>query len=59
MQGYWCQFAKTGNPNAGNPNTEGLPHWPVFEDGRPTMLQLVPEPECIGIPRHAQLSLLI
>jgi para-nitrobenzyl esterase len=25
MEGYWTNFAKTGNPNGGN-----LPHWPRF-----------------------------
>lgn len=53
MQAYWCRFAQTGNPNG-----EGLPHWPRFEDGRPTMLELKPEPEPIDIPRHAELSFL-
>lgn len=50
MQAYWSQFAKTGNPNG-----EGLPHWPLFEDGRPTLLELKPEPELVDVPRRAQL----
>ena len=35
MQQYWVNFAKTG----GNPNGEGLPLWPVFEEGKPTVMQ--------------------
>jgi para-nitrobenzyl esterase len=50
MQAYWSQFAKTGNPNG-----EGLPHWPLFEDGRRTLLELKPEPELVDVPRRAQL----
>lgn len=34
MQQYWVNFAKTG----GNPNGEGLPKWPVFEDGKSTVM---------------------
>jgi para-nitrobenzyl esterase len=50
MQGWWSRFAKTGNPNG-----EGLPHWPLFEEGRPTVLALKPEPELVDVPRRAQL----
>ena len=35
MQQYWVNFAKTG----GNPNGDGLPLWPVFEEGKPTVMQ--------------------
>ena len=27
MMGYWVQFATTGNPNC-----DGLPHWPAFSE---------------------------
>ncbi|MGJ7509067.1 carboxylesterase/lipase family protein [Variovorax sp. GT1P44] len=51
MQAYWCQFAKTGNPNV-----DGLPHWPTFDDTRPTMLEIKPEPELVDVPRRAHLA---
>ena len=35
MQQYWVNFAKTG----GNPNGKDLPYWPVFEEGKPTVMQ--------------------
>jgi len=53
MQGYWLQFAKSGNPNA-----DGLPQWPAFDEGHPVLLALKPRPEPIGVPRLAQLSFL-
>lgn len=53
MQAQWCRFAKTGDPNG-----PGLPHWPLFEDGRPTLLELQPEPRLIDVPRREQLALL-
>lgn len=53
MQAYWCQFARNGNPDS-----EGLPHWPRFEDGRRTLLQLAAEPALIDVPRHDHLTFL-
>jgi para-nitrobenzyl esterase len=35
MQAYWTSFAKTGDPN-----TEGFPAWPRFENGRRDYLRL-------------------
>ena len=35
MQQYWVNFAKTGNPNG-----EGLPTWPRFNDDRTKVLEL-------------------
>ena len=34
MQQYWVNFAKTGNPNG-----EGLPYWPVYDEKEPTVMQ--------------------
>jgi para-nitrobenzyl esterase len=53
MQGLWLQFAKTGDPNG-----PGLPYWPGFEDGSPTVLQLVPDPVLVDVPRADYLSFL-
>ena len=37
MGNYWCNFAKTGNPNG-----PGLPEWPVYNaDGRYEVMHLV------------------
>lgn len=35
MLGYWTRFAATGNPNG-----DGLPHWPVFTDNTPLTLEI-------------------
>jgi para-nitrobenzyl esterase len=51
MQAIWSRFAKTGNPNA-----EGLPQWPLFQDGGRTILQLQSEPTLVDLPRAAHLS---
>jgi para-nitrobenzyl esterase len=53
MQGYWCNFARAGDPNGA-----GLPAWPRFEDGQPTLLRLAPEPAPIDVPRLAHLRFL-
>jgi para-nitrobenzyl esterase len=53
MQGLWLQFAKTGNPNG-----QGLPEWPSFEDGAPTVLRLARDPALVELPRRDHLSFL-
>jgi para-nitrobenzyl esterase len=35
MSGQWLQFARTGNPNG-----SGLPHWPQYRPGEPTILHI-------------------
>jgi para-nitrobenzyl esterase len=63
MQGWWANFAKTGNPN-GKGDNQGLPHWPRFEPSEagqstePTVLEITAEPAPIDIPRKAHLSFL-
>lgn len=46
MIDYWTNFAKTGDPNG-----PGLPHWPVFQDGKPTVMHLKDTPRPIPVPR--------
>ena len=35
MMGYWVNFATRGDPNGA-----GLPAWPAYAHGRPSMLRL-------------------
>ena len=50
MQQYWVNFAKTLNPNG-----PGLPEWPVYEEGKKTVMQfnngatLIETPNMVGI----------
>ncbi|MDM0013875.1 carboxylesterase family protein [Variovorax sp. J22P168] len=53
MQAYWCRFATTGDPNG-----PGLPEWPRFEEGSASLLELVPAPHVVDVPRRAQLQFL-
>jgi para-nitrobenzyl esterase len=52
MQGYWTRFARTGSPNGAD-----LPHWPLFREGHPTVMQLQPKPVPVDVPPHAPFSL--
>jgi len=52
MATYWTNFAKFGDPNG-----EGVPEWPVFEDGKPTVLHFkgsMPHPG--PLPNREQLE---
>jgi para-nitrobenzyl esterase len=51
MQARWLAFAKTGEPNA-----EGLPHWPVFDGPRPTVLRLAQYSALIDVPRRRHIE---
>ncbi|MBR4729589.1 MAG: carboxylesterase family protein, partial [Prevotella sp.] len=53
MQQYWVNFAKTMNPDG-----EGLPHWPVFEDGKPTVMQFNNGTTLIEVPNKERIRLI-
>ena len=53
MQQYWVNFAKTMNPN-GN----GLPNWPEFEDGKPTVMQFQNGASLIETPNMERIKLI-
>ena len=54
MQQYWVNFAKTG----GNPNGEGLPLWPVYEEGKPTVMQFNNGASLIPTPNIERIKLI-
>ena len=53
LQSYWVNFAKTGDPNG-----VGLPNWPAFVPGKPTVLKLGEETRPIAVPAAERLKLL-
>jgi para-nitrobenzyl esterase len=51
MSEYWVSFATSGDPN-GPPNGGRLPHWPRYERGTDSLLELGPEIEArAGVKR--------
>ena len=54
MQQYWVNFAKTG----GNPNGEGLPLWPVFEEDKKTVMQFNNGASLISLPNRERINLI-
>ena len=54
MQQYWVNFAKTG----GNPNGNGLPNWPLFDEQKPTVMQFNNGASLIDIPNKEKISLI-
>ncbi len=50
---YWVQFAKTGNPNV-----EGLPKWPRYENKSARYLELGDEIKTGSAYRHEALQIL-
>ena len=54
MQKYWVNFAKTG----GNPNGEGLPVWPEFEEGKATVMQFNNGAVLIETPNQKRILLI-
>jgi para-nitrobenzyl esterase len=53
LHAYWVNFAKTGNPNG-----PGLPEWPQFAPGNPTVLALGAETRPIALPNARRLAVL-
>lgn len=53
MQQYWVNFAKTMNPNG-----EGLPQWPVFEEDKATVMQFNNGASLIKTPNQERIKLI-
>lgn len=53
MSSYWVNFARTGDPNG-----EGLPIWPAFNDENPEVIELGDEVQAIPLPFQEQLQFL-
>jgi len=51
MQGYWTNFARTGNPNGGN-----LPSWPRYEGAAPQTLVIEDTSHAVPDFRKVQLD---
>jgi para-nitrobenzyl esterase len=53
MSTYWTNFAKAGDPNG-----KMLPEWPVYTEGKPTVMYLKTDPYSGPVPRVEELKLL-
>jgi para-nitrobenzyl esterase len=53
LQSYWVNFAKSGDPNG-----PGLPHWPEFQPGKATVMQLGSETKPVSLPVEWRLKVL-
>lgn len=53
LQGYWINFAKTGDPNG-----PGLPRWPKFQPGKITVMELGKDNKPIALPLEWRLKTL-
>jgi len=53
MSKYWTNFAKTGDPNG-----EGLPKWPLFEENKASVLNLNDNIKTIEVPNSDKLQLM-
>lgn len=53
MSSYWVNFAKTGNPNG-----EGLPEWPSYDNSDPKIMILGDKVEAKPLPNRQHLEFL-
>jgi len=53
LQGYWVNFAKTGDPNG-----PGLPRWPKFQPDKVTVMALGKDNKAIAVPVEWRLKAL-
>lgn len=53
MSSYWVNFARTGDPNG-----EGLPVWPAFNNENPEVIELGDEVQATPLPFKEQLQFL-
>jgi para-nitrobenzyl esterase len=53
MATYWTNFATTGDPNG-----KGLPSWPGYKDGKPTVMYLNASPGTGPLPQLEQLKVI-
>ncbi|HTV13102.1 MAG TPA: carboxylesterase family protein [Acidobacteriaceae bacterium] len=54
MQGYWTNFAKTGNPNG-----SGLPAWPAFAGAAPPLMHFTAAGTSLAAPLQARKACLL
>lgn len=53
MSSYWTNFAKTGDPNG-----EGLPHWPTYAPNKYEVMHLRADPHVAPDDHRAQCEFL-
>jgi para-nitrobenzyl esterase len=53
MSSYWTNFAKTGDPNA-----EGLPEWPAFDEGKAMVMMFDEKSSAKPFPRKEAMDTL-
>ena len=59
LQGYWVNFAKTGNPNGASADGQALPNWPRFDPAKPSVLELGLQTKVIDVPARDRLDALV
>ncbi|MDR2389040.1 MAG: carboxylesterase family protein [Tannerellaceae bacterium] len=53
MMTYWTNFVKTGDPNS-----KGMPHWPVYDEDKATVMMFKDGAHLINVPNRPQLELM-